>query len=182
MLSVSGEKPGVGESVRPELVKIKKKGQRVLWNSIQEFPSGMGHLGSAWKRQVSLRSNKKQASPEPVIREERLIPNVVWATVTSALRPHVPACLLSCFSHLRLFETLWTEARQAHLYMGFSRQEYWTGLSCPPPGDLPDPGMEPASSYCLLHWQVDSLPPSHWESPRPHVNLTYSWWIPEHGT
>ena len=40
---------------------------------------------------------------------------------------------------------LWTVARQAPLSMGFSRQEYWSGLPCPPPGDLPDPGIEPAS-------------------------------------
>ena len=39
----------------------------------------------------------------------------------------------------------WTVARQAPLSMGFSRQEYWSGLPCPPPRDLPDPGIEPAS-------------------------------------
>ena len=41
--------------------------------------------------------------------------------------------------------TAWTVARQAPLSMGFSRQESWSGLPCPPPGDLPDPGIEPAS-------------------------------------
>ena len=40
---------------------------------------------------------------------------------------------------------LWTVALQAPLSMGFSRQEYWSGLPCPPPRDLPDPGMEPVS-------------------------------------
>ena len=48
--------------------------------------------------------------------------------------------VLSCFSHVQLFATPWTVARQAPLSMGFSRQEYWSGLPCPPPGDLPDPG------------------------------------------
>ena len=38
--------------------------------------------------------------------------------------------------------TLWTIARQAPLSMGFSREEYWSGFSCPPPGDLHDPGIE----------------------------------------
>ena len=52
---------------------------------------------------------------------------------------------LSRFSRVRLFVTLWTKAHQAPLSMGLSRQEYWNGLSCPPPGDLPDPGMEPVS-------------------------------------
>ena len=41
--------------------------------------------------------------------------------------------------------TPWTVARQAPLSMGFSRQEYWSGLPCPPPGDLPNPGIEPVS-------------------------------------
>ena len=43
------------------------------------------------------------------------------------------------------FVTLWTVAHQAPLSMGFSKQEYWSGLPCPPPGDLPDPGIEPMS-------------------------------------
>ena len=55
------------------------------------------------------------------------------------------ACMLSRFSHVQLFATLWTIARQAPLSMEFSRQEYWSGLQCTPPGELPDPGMEPAS-------------------------------------
>ena len=54
-------------------------------------------------------------------------------------------CVLSCFSCVRLFLTLWTIAHQAPLSMGFSRQEYWSGLPCPPSGDLPDPGNEPMS-------------------------------------
>jgi len=41
--------------------------------------------------------------------------------------------------------TLWTIARQASLFIGFSWQEYWSGLPCPPPRDLPDPGIKPAS-------------------------------------
>ena len=52
---------------------------------------------------------------------------------------------LSRFSHVQLCETLWTAAGQPPPSMGFSRQEYWSGLLCPPPGDLPDSGMEPAS-------------------------------------
>ena len=54
-------------------------------------------------------------------------------------------CVLSHFSHVQLFVTLWTIACQAPLFMGFSRQEYWSGLPCPPPVDLSDWGMEPVS-------------------------------------
>ena len=53
--------------------------------------------------------------------------------------------VLNHFSPVRLFETLSIIAQQAPLSMGFSRQEYWSGLPCPPPGDLPDSGIEPAS-------------------------------------
>ena len=54
-------------------------------------------------------------------------------------------CMLSCFSRVRFFATPWTAARQAPLSMGFSRQEPWNGLPCPPSGDLSDPGIEPTS-------------------------------------
>ena len=53
--------------------------------------------------------------------------------------------MLRCFSCVQLFATLWTVADQAPLPMGFSRQGYWSGLLCPPPGDLPKPGIEFAS-------------------------------------
>jgi len=52
------------------------------------------------------------------------------------------ACMLSCFTHIQLSVTLWTVAHQS---MGFSRQEHWSEFPCPPPGDLPDPGIEPVS-------------------------------------
>ena len=48
-------------------------------------------------------------------------------------------------SHFQIFVTPWTVARQAPLSMGFSRQEHWSGLLCPPPRDLPDPGVKPMS-------------------------------------
>ena len=48
-------------------------------------------------------------------------------------------------SRVRLYATPWTVAHQAPLFMGFSRQEYWSGLPCPPSGDFPDPGIKPAS-------------------------------------
>ena len=56
---------------------------------------------------------------------------------------------------------VWTVVRQAPLSMGVSRQEYWYGLSCPPPGDLPDPGIKPMSPVAPA-LQADSLPLSHW--------------------
>ena len=51
------------------------------------------------------------------------------------------------------------------LSMGFPRQEYWSGLPCPPPGDLPHPGLEPESA-AFPALQLDSLPPILWEAHR----------------
>ena len=66
--------------------------------------------------------------------------------------------MLSHFRHVQLFANLWTVAHQAPLSMGFSRQEYWSGLPCPPPGDPPDPGIKPASLTSLALASVSSLP------------------------
>ena len=72
--------------------------------------------------------------------------------------------MLSHFISVQLFATLWTGAHQAPLSMVFSRQEYWSGLRCPPPGDLPNPGIKLASPGSLA-LQIDSLPLSHQGSP-----------------
>ena len=67
---------------------------------------------------------------------ERVNGHVLWSK---------RARVLSRFSRVQLFATLWTTAHQAPLSMEFSRQEYWSGLLCPSPGDLPDPGIKSAS-------------------------------------
>ena len=58
---------------------------------------------------------------------------------------HACAGMLSCYSCVQLCVTLWAVTHQAPLSMGFSRQEYWSGLPRPPPEDLNDPGIEPPS-------------------------------------
>ena len=62
--------------------------------------------------------------------------------------------IVKSLSLVRLFATPWTVAYQASLSMGFSRQEYWSGLLFPSPGDLPNPGIEPKSPTL----QADALP------------------------
>ena len=71
----------------------------------------------------------------------------------------VHACLVakSCLTLC----TPWTVARHSPLVMGFPRQEYWSGLSLPPPGDLPDPGIKPS----LLHCRKILYPLSHQGTP-----------------
>ena len=64
------------------------------------------------------------------------------------------SCTLSCSVMSSSFVTPWTIDHQAPLSMGFSKQEYWSGLPFPSPGDLPDPGIKSGSPA----WQADFLP------------------------
>ena len=72
-------------------------------------------------------------------------------------------------SRVQLFTTLWNVAHQAPLSMEFSRPEYWNGLPCPSPGDLPNPGRKPG--FPTLQADLDHL--SHQESPSKEVFIEY---------
>ena len=78
------------------------------------------------------------------------------------------------FSRVWLFVTLRTVDHQAPLSMGFSRQEYWSGLPFPPPGDLPDPGIKPVSLY--VSWIADGFFTT--EPPGKPIKLLYDPAIP----
>ena len=74
------------------------------------------------------------------------------------------ACMCAeWLSHFQVFVTPWSVAQQAPLSLGFYRQEYWNGLLCPPPGDLPDTALY-AHLLLFLHWQASSLPLIHLEA------------------
>ena len=120
----------------------------------------------------------------------------IWTTVFSQeiqgdiFAIELLACVRaqSCLSHhVLLFVTPWDVAYQAPLSMGFPRQEYWSGLSCPPPGDLPDPGIEPRSfaSPALAGRFFSTVPPGkpqlscHWGLTCWQGDKDFSWqcWI-----
>ena len=86
-------------------------------------------------------------------------------TVTSHL---INVCVLSCLSPVQLHVMLWTVAHQVPLSIGFSRQEYWSGLPCPSPGELPDPGMEPASPMSPAFLGRFFTTSTTWEAP-PYI-------------
>ena len=70
--------------------------------------------------------------------------------VVRRISGHASSCenyvvIVRLLSHVQLFVTPWTAACQAPLFMGFPRQEFWSGLPFPSPRDLPDPGIEPTS-------------------------------------
>ena len=64
-------------------------------------------------------------------------------------------------SHVRLFATPWTVAHKAPQSMEFSRQEYWSGLPFPSPGDLPDPGINPGSPALSHQGSPSDTPEGH---------------------
>ena len=104
----------------------------------------------------------------------------------SPVTASVHACVLSRFSCVQLFVTPWTVALQVPLSMGFFRQEYWSGLPCPPLGNLPNPGIVPTSPVAPA-LQAVSLPLSHWGSLTasdvglkwlyPFIPISISHWI-----
>ena len=79
------------------------------------------------------------------------------------------ACMLNHFSCVQLFVTPWSVARQAPLFLGFSKKEYWSGLPGPPPGDPPDPEIEPTYPAAPAS-QVESSLLSHQGSPYICIN------------
>ena len=110
--------------------------------------------GVPWSREASLKAkNLAWHNQRPHLPNINLsnCKSLQWTTTFSHWLPkeHFSstnhACVLSCFSHVQLFATPWTLAHQAPLSMGFSKQEYWSGLPCPPLGDLSDPRIKPMS-------------------------------------
>ena len=86
---------------------------------------------------------------------------ILWVKYCACM--HV--CVLSCFGRVWLSVTPWTVAHQAPLSMGFSRQEHWSGLPFPSPGDLSDPGIEPeppAWQAVSLLWVPTGKPKRRW--------------------
>ena len=107
----------------------------------------------------------------------------VQGTLKSLLQHHrSKASILRCsafftvqlshpYSHIQLFATLWTTSHQAPLSLGFSRHEYWSGLPCSFPGDLPDPGIEPVSLTSLAMAGVLFTISTTWETLRYHRHI-----------
>ena len=94
----------------------------------------------------------KRCSTSHIIRKLQIKATIRYYYINAYKRSH--------FSHVWLFATLWTVTRQAPLSMRLSRQDYWSGLPCTPPGDLCDPRTEPVSpaSPASPALQMDSLP------------------------
>ena len=133
---------------------------RIPWTEepgrLQSMGVGRGHK----KLHMTERLHFILATPLPLQsshleRPERLSPSLKFSVVA-----------VQSLSRVRLFSTAWTVAHQAPLSMGFYRDEYWSELPFPPPGDLLHQVIKPMSPA----WQVDSLPLSHQGSPKSSVH------------
>ena len=112
----------------------------------------------------------------PVSAHNKSLPNSSDKSLFHHFLCPVHVCVLSCFNCIILCATLWTVALQAPLSMGFSRQEYWSGLPCPPPGDLPHPGIEPVSLMSPTLADGFFNTNAAWEAPIPLTCLYISSW------
>ena len=140
----------------------------ILHTKILEWAATPSSRGSSWPR----------IEPTPLLMAGGFFTtSTSWEAQTLVC---MHTCLLSCYSHVWLFVTQWSIALQAPLSMRFSRQEYWSGLPCPSPGDLPHPGIEPISPAL----QVDSLLLSHRGSPDSSILSPkyFRMWIINHSS
>jgi len=92
----------------------------------------------SWMQYRSGKENIRGRESKLAAKRIKVVKSGVYALILSSRY----VCM---FSPVQLFETMWTTARQAPLSMKCSRQEYWSGLPFPSPGDLPDPGIKPKS-------------------------------------
>ena len=110
----------------------------------QEYTNHMDMWCGSWQTSTFGAQQAQTEIPAlPFI--SHVISNCIYPVGTSVSSSTKCACMLGCFSHVWVFETLWTIAHQSLLSMGFCRQENWSGLLCPPPGDLSNPGIKPLS-------------------------------------
>ena len=123
-----------------------------LWTIAHQAPPSMGFSRQEYWSGLPFPSPGELPDPgiettslnSPALADRFFTTSATWETLLKVKS-------LSC---VQLFATLWTVAHQAPPSVGFSRQEYWSGLPFPSPGDLPNPGIEPRSPAL----QADTLP------------------------
>ena len=139
--SITMNKAGGGDGILVELFQILNEDAVKGLHSICQHIWKTQQWPQDWKGQCSFQSQRKVMPKN--------------AQTTAQLHSsHMLVSEVKLLNHVRLFLTPWTAASQAPPSMGFSRQEYWSGLPFPSPGDLPDSGIEPRSPAL----QVDALP------------------------
>ena len=136
---------------------VRKIGWRMERKPILVFLPGKFH---GWRSlaKSSLWDCTESDTPERVTHTHSLKSKFsLYLDSLPGLKAFILIFIVESLNHVQLVETPWTITFQSSLSMGFPRQEYWSGLPFPSPGDLPDPGNEPTS----LAWQADCFPLSY---------------------
>ena len=120
--------------------------------------------------QDSMSREKSQGDP-PYHPSFSISTNGLWCPKELGSCSHLCVCVQS-LSHVQLLAAAWTVARQAPLSMGFSSQEYWSGLPFPTPGDLPNPGIKPTSLVSSALAGRFFTTSATWGAPYPPLVLT----------
>ena len=131
----------------------------ILQGAQEEYPQDLAAIGPQPLPTVSPEELRMWKYRIPAQIAEIYMKGMISVSSDSRIFPHIEKCLLFCClvpKWYPTFVTPWTVAHQAYLSMEFSRQEHWSSLPFPSPGDLPDPSIEPASPMSLA-LQVDSL-------------------------
>ena len=166
-------------NVRPEAIKLQEKNRQcALWHRFLAIffldlsPQLKEANKQASNRQMGLYQTEKLQTMKITTRQKgsllkggRYLQKIYmingycskWKKITHTIWCQNTVCMLSHFSCVWIFVTLWAKPSQTLLSIGFSRQEYWSGLPYPPPGILLTQGSNP-HLLCLLHWQMGSLP------------------------
>ena len=98
----------------------------------------------------------------------------MWQSLHSFIRCNfLQKVKVKLLSRVQLFATPWTVTYQAPLSMGFSRQEYWSGLPFPSPGDLPDPGIEPRSPALQADTLTSEPPGKPYSTTKKNVRAIF---------
>ena len=152
------ERPrGCGPANSPSMTPSINPQMRA-WTRLQMIPTS-----GLWVFQLNSRHCRADISP----------PQYSLSEILTHRNCERNVCTLSRFSRVWLFATLWTVAHQAPLSMGFSRQEFWSGLSRPPPEDIPDPLIKLASLTSPALAGRFFTTSATWESPWEIVNHCY---------
>ena len=129
------------------LFELLRKSPRVSWAGAEQMGGKCGH-GAPFTSHMSCGPCYGSE-----IEKRKCFPSLSQLLYLSLF--YVLCCVhAKCFSRIWLFVTVSTVAHQAPLSRGFSRQEYWNGLPCPPPGNLPDPGVKAASHISCIGRQI----------------------------
>ena len=179
----------VGSILGPGISPIEGNGNPLQY-SCQANPAERGSVEgySPWGRKrlrhdLVTKQQQSRQQTDPSYSTDTFIKNQTtsWYKTKNIGRRNICVHVLSHFSPVQIFATQWTIANQAPLSLGFSRQEYWSKLSCPPPEDLSDPEIEPAFLMSPALSGRFFTTRATWEAPRILVfipiSLTKTCWI-----